>query len=91
MRPTTLICVMTLALAGAGAFGLAQAQQHHHHAGSGMHPSGSAPATTLPAHGTDKRELVRFPEMMTEHMLANMRDHLAALQETRGIRTVKPL
>ncbi len=29
----------------------------------------------------DERELVRFPEMMQEHMLANMRDHLRALED----------
>ena len=31
--------------------------------------------------GDDKRELVPMPEMMQEHMLSNMRDHLAALNE----------
>jgi hypothetical protein len=29
----------------------------------------------------DKRELVKLPEMMQQHMLANMRDHLKALDE----------
>lgn len=29
----------------------------------------------------DGRELVRMPEMMQQHMLANMRDHLQALDE----------
>lgn len=29
----------------------------------------------------DKRELVSLPDMMQAHMLANMRDHLAALNE----------
>ena len=29
----------------------------------------------------DSRQLVRLPEMMQEHMLANMRDHLAAINE----------
>lgn len=32
----------------------------------------------------DKRELVKLPPMMQEHMLANMRDHLAALDEILG-------
>ncbi len=35
-------------------------------------------------HGTttmDTRELVKFPPQMIEHTLANMRDHLLALQE----------
>jgi cytochrome c556 len=29
----------------------------------------------------DKRQKIRLPAMMREHMLANMRDHLQALQE----------
>lgn len=29
----------------------------------------------------DARELVRLPEMMQQHMLANMRDHLAAIND----------
>lgn len=29
----------------------------------------------------DKRELVKFPQMMQNHMLANMRDHLTAINE----------
>jgi hypothetical protein len=32
----------------------------------------------------DSRELVRLPEPMQEHMLANMRDHLATLSEIIG-------
>lgn len=31
--------------------------------------------------GDDARELVQLPEMMQAHMLENMRDHLAALDE----------
>jgi len=31
--------------------------------------------------GEDNRELVKLPAMMQQHMLANMRDHLAALDE----------
>ena len=34
--------------------------------------------------GDDERELVQMPEMMQEHMLSNMRDHLAALNEILG-------
>lgn len=30
---------------------------------------------------SDSRELVQFPEMMQQHMMANMRDHVAALNE----------
>lgn len=29
----------------------------------------------------DSRELVQLPEMMQQHMLSNMRDHLAAINE----------
>ena len=36
--------------------------------------------TTLPLHADD-RQKVEFPPMMRDHMLANMRDHLLALQE----------
>ncbi len=32
----------------------------------------------------DSRELVKFPAIMTEHMLANMLDHLRALDEIIG-------
>jgi hypothetical protein len=32
----------------------------------------------------DSRELVRLPEPMQEHMLGNMRDHLATLNEIIG-------
>lgn len=32
----------------------------------------------------DSRELVKLPQMMQEHMLANMRDHLVALDEILG-------
>ena len=34
--------------------------------------------------GQDARELVRLPEPMQEHMLGNMRDHLATLNEIIG-------
>lgn len=32
----------------------------------------------------DNRQLVELPEMMQEHMLANMRDHLMAIDEILG-------
>ena len=31
--------------------------------------------------GDDTREIVQFPEMMQQHMMANMRDHLNAINE----------
>lgn len=36
------------------------------------------------ARAQDSRELVRLPEPMQEHMLGNMRDHLATLNEMIG-------
>jgi len=41
-----------------------------------------APNTTIASE--DDRELVKLPPMMQEHMLANMRDHLVALDEMLG-------
>lgn len=40
------------------------------------------PTTAMTAEET--RELVEMPPMMQEHMLANMRDHLLALEEILG-------
>ena len=40
------------------------------------------PAAALAA--DDSRELVELPEMMQRHMLANMRDHLAAIDDILG-------
>lgn len=51
-------------------FGWAHAQQHGH----GSHHPAVKPST-------DTRELVAFPSELVEHTLANMRDHLFALQE----------
>lgn len=31
--------------------------------------------------GDDQRQLVQLPEMMQQHMMSNMRDHLAAINE----------
>lgn len=60
------------ALAGATmlADGTATAQHHGHQA----HKGHEAPAS-------DTRALVAFPPELTAHTLANMRDHLQALQE----------
>ena len=35
----------------------------------------------IPAASADNRVAVELPQMMREHMLANMRDHLAAINE----------
>jgi len=57
----------------------AQDMQHHHMHGPkiGAEQPQSGPAP-------DRRDLVRLPEPMQEHMLANMRDHLAAVGEIVG-------
>ena len=44
----------------------------------GQHTGGNHGAMN---HGTDQRQFVRFPDQLREHTLANMRDHLLALQE----------
>jgi len=36
---------------------------------------------TLAYAENDTRQLVKFPEMMQEHMMSNMRDHLLAINE----------
>ncbi|MCX7314242.1 MAG: hypothetical protein NTV56_21645 [Alphaproteobacteria bacterium] len=46
--------------------------QHHRHGGGEQGVAASA---------KDDREFVRFPDALREHTLANMRDHLLALQE----------
>lgn len=52
------------------------AQQHD----PAMHQKHMA-AASQPHKPTDGRQWVKFPEQMKEHTLANMRDHLLALQE----------
>ena len=41
-------------------------------------------ATAGPALAQDARQMVRLPAPMQEHMLANMRDHLATLSDILG-------
>jgi len=68
-------------LAAGLCFGTAQAQQHdpamhmQHH---GQPPAQKKPALAAPK---DARQSVYFPKTLREHTLANMRDHLLALQE----------
>jgi cytochrome c556 len=38
-------------------------------------------ALLVPGARADSRQLVKLPEMMQEHMLSNMRDHLATLND----------
>lgn len=56
---------------------LAALAQHNHQHDMPKPAAGQGPA---PAQ-TDNRQFVQFPAPMVEHTLANMRDHLAALQE----------
>ena len=38
-------------------------------------------ASSMPLADEDSRQLVKLPEMMQQHMMTNMRDHLAAINE----------
>ena len=52
-----------------------------------QHMQQMGPATEMPraiGAAQDVRELVRLPEPMQEHMLGNMRDHLATVNEIIG-------
>ena len=49
-----------------------------------MHEMSPAAPEMAPPAGGDTRELVRLPPMMQEHMLGNMRDHLATLNAVIG-------
>ena len=51
------------------------------HAAHVHQPSQAAAAHPASAPADDPRTLVRFPEMLRSHTLANMRDHLLALAE----------
>lgn len=62
-----LVAIIVTALAGGSAtFAVAQ-HQHNHDASAPIAP--------------DSRQFVKFPATLVEHTLANMRDHLQALQE----------
>ncbi len=45
---------------------------------------GSSIAATRSMASEDSRQMVKLPKMMQQHMLANMRDHLVALNEIFG-------
>jgi hypothetical protein len=65
----------TLTIAGiAGLAVLATGLAYAQHQGHDSHQGHGAPVA-------DTRELVKFPSELAEHTLANMRDHLVALQE----------
>lgn len=70
--------LMTVASISAAAMiaAAAPSRAQHYHA----HPAASAP----PQPAADAREFVPFPPALAEHTLANMRDHLLALQEMQA-------
>jgi hypothetical protein len=69
MRPVLVAVGVVALVAGITA---ARAQHDHSHApAAGSHAAAAA----------DTREWVPMPQPLADHMLANMRDHLAALQE----------
>ena len=75
--------MVTLALSTSALAPLALAQDHeqmHMH----MHDAGPQAAAPEHAAGTDARVSVKFPPMLKEHTLANMRDHLQTLSEIQG-------
>jgi hypothetical protein len=76
MRKPHVPLALAAFLAAAGSVAIAQ----HHGAGHGGN-HGHAPSHAAP---TDTRVLVKFPPVLVEHVLANMRDHLLALQEIQA-------
>lgn len=68
MRRTILIAIIHAAVILAAGLALAQHHGHSDHKEPAASPS-------------DSRVLVNFPAELTAHTLANMRDHLLALQE----------
>ncbi|MBP5998427.1 MAG: hypothetical protein KA535_10770 [Azonexus sp.] len=74
MRYITLLAGIAIASPGI-------AQQHDPSMHSQHMAAAAAPAGMA---AKDTRQLVRFPAEMREHTLANMRDHLLALQEIQS-------
>ena len=85
MKRSHLVAVAVAAVAAvslAVASGIVRAQDHQHmqmqmapQDGGQMH---------MPGMSEDTRQLVTLPAPMQQHMLANMRDHLATLNEAVG-------
>lgn len=65
--------IVTALLLSAAAFGQAEHHIHHRMPAGTDHPPAHAPE--------DLRTLVELPDALRQHMLANMRDHLLALQQ----------
>ncbi|GIK23772.1 MAG: hypothetical protein K8F32_04600 [Rhodocyclaceae bacterium] len=74
-----------LCLALAAGLGAAHAQQHDPAMHMQHHGQPPAQAAKTPqAMPKDTRQSVYFPKVLREHTLANMRDHLLALQEIQA-------
>jgi cytochrome c556 len=65
--------IVTALLLGSTAFGQSEHHMHQHMSATTDHPSAHA--------SEDLRTLVELPDDLRQHMLANMRDHLLALQQ----------
>jgi hypothetical protein len=70
-----------IALAAALCLGTAHAQQHDPAMHMQHHGKSPAQKSSVQAAPKDTRQSVYFPKTLREHTLANMRDHLLALQE----------
>lgn len=84
--PRHLVLSLLAAFGIAGVASLAAAQ-HAGHPMPGMsgHMTGTMHMPGGSAAGGDTREFVKMPAPMVEHTLANMRDHLQALQEIQAL------
>jgi len=69
------------ALAATLCFGAAHAQQHDPALHMQHHAQAAKTTKAAQAAPKDTRQAVKFPKALREHTLANMRDHLMALQE----------
>ena len=70
-----------IALAAGMAFGAAHAHAQQHDHAMHMQHQAQAAKPAAKAAPKDARQAVYFPKALREHTLANMRDHLLALQE----------
>ncbi len=76
MRKSVILALSAPLFLGAASLAIAQ----HHGAGHGSGHGQASPQAAM----TDSRILVNFPPMLAEHTLANMRDHLQAIQEIQA-------
>ncbi len=86
-RPAAAAAILFVVFAGAIASLAARAQSPQMGSMEHRHMHGNqAPAEqmAMPEKSGDSRELVSLPGPMREHMLANMRDHLATLDAVIG-------